>query len=73
MSSLSSSGLAPDVITQNSAYGTSASADATDSKVPDVMTQNSAYGTSASADATDSKVPDVMTHVEQCLWYQCLC
>ena len=58
MSSLSSSGLAPDVMTQNSAYGTSASADATDSKVPDVMTQNSAYGTSASAsadiDATDS-------------------
>ena len=50
----------PDVMTQNSAYGTSASADATDSNVPDVMARNSTYGTSASADATDSKVPDVM-------------
>ena len=33
----------PDVMTQNSAYSTSDSADATDSKTPDVMTQNSAY------------------------------
>ena len=53
--------IAPDVLTQNMAYCTSASVDATDSKVPEVMTQNSAYGTSASTDATDSKAPDIMT------------
>ena len=42
--SMSTSTSTPDVMTQNSAYGTIASADARDHKISDVMTQNSAYG-----------------------------
>ena len=53
--------IAPDVITQNIAYGTSASADATDSKVPDVMTQNSAYGQSSTGNDGNQEYENIAT------------
>ena len=50
-----------DVMTQNTAYATSASADATDSKVPDVMTQNSAYGQSSTVNDGNQEYENIAT------------